>query len=56
LRRQKRALRVFEGDASEPIPSFEEIAAQNEELSRQNEQLESELRRLRRRAAEGNGK
>jgi Uma2 family endonuclease len=63
LRRQKRALRVFEGDASEPIPSFAEIATQSEELARraedlarQNEQLESELRRLRARSGGGNGK
>jgi Uma2 family endonuclease len=56
VRRQKRVLRVIEGDASYPIPSFEEIAAQKEELVRQNERLEAELRRLRRRSAGGNGK
>ena len=55
LRRQKRLLRVLEGDASEPIPSFEEFAAQKEELARQNKRLEAELRRLRRRSAGGNG-
>jgi Uma2 family endonuclease len=55
FRRQKRLLRVLEGDASEPIPSFVEIAAQKEELARQNEHLEAELRRLRRRSAGGNG-
>ena len=49
LRRQKRLLRVLEGDASEPIPSFEEIAEQNE-------RLKAELQRLRRRPGEGNDK
>jgi Uma2 family endonuclease len=56
VRRQKRVLRVLEGDASEPIPSFEEIAAQKEELARENERLEDELRRLRGRSGGGNGK
>ena len=55
LRRQRRLLRVLEGDAVEPIPSFEEFAAQTEELARQNKRLEAELRRLRRRSAGGNG-
>ena len=49
LRRQKRLLRVHAGDAGEPIPSFEEIAEQNE-------RLKAELQRLRRRPGEGNGK
>jgi len=63
LRRQKRALRVLEGDASEPFPSFEEFAAHREELdrraeelARENERLEAELRRLRGRSGGGNGK
>jgi Uma2 family endonuclease len=56
LRRQKRALRVLEGDAAEPIPSFQEFATQRDELARENERLAAELRQLRRRSAEGNGK
>lgn len=48
-RRQKRALRVLEGDATEPIPSFAEIAEQNE-------LLKAGLRRLRRQAHGSNGK
>jgi Uma2 family endonuclease len=56
LRRQKRLLRVFEGDATEPIPSFDEIAAQKADLAREKERLEAELRRLRRQSHGGNGK
>jgi Uma2 family endonuclease len=54
--RQKRLLRVFEGDSREPIPTFDEIASQKEELARENERLAAELRRLRRGSGEGNGR
>jgi Uma2 family endonuclease len=46
VRREKRVLRVFEGRSHDPIPTFEEVTAQNE-------QLKAELRRLRRRTGEG---
>jgi Uma2 family endonuclease len=51
FRRQNRLLRAFEGDARDPIPSFQEVAAENEQLRAELRRL----RRVRRRSSEGNG-